>query len=123
MMYGTIAGMYESAKHQSAREAAQFELEEEAHLKSNNWIPLLEESHLSTPVDKYSDNKFFPFLALDCETVINPRPVDNEEYIEIVHNVTFIQLNKLLYTGQINVHSSYGILLALRKLQELKIIP
>lgn len=142
--------MYEKEKHRSPLESAKFELEEEAHLDTVNWIPLLEAdattsassahiidsacsnerskfdqnsggSNFSISVDKYSDNMLYPYLAVDCKTVLNPRPLDMDEYIEIVPNVTYKQLMKLLSTGQLCVFSSYITLMSLRKLEELNI--
>lgn len=57
MMYGTVAGMFEIDKHEDPLQCAQYELEEEAHLETKNWIPLLRTSHTSIPFDKYSDNR------------------------------------------------------------------
>lgn len=120
-MYGAVAGMYEEHKHSSPLEAAKFELEEEAHLKANTWIPLLADDATSTPLDKYSNNLFYPFLAMDCEIVDNPKPLDDEEFIMIEHNVTHSSLMNLISHGGINLVSTYTILLGLRKLKELGI--
>ena len=120
-MFGTVAGMYESKKHSSALEAAQFELEEEANLKTSRWIPLLDDSDITVPFDKYSDNRFFPYLALDCETVLNPKPQDEEEFIVVVKGVSYKKLMELISKGEINVLSSYTILMGLNKLREMNI--
>ena len=121
-MYGTVAGMYEKKKHSSPLEAAQFELEEEAHLRTSEWYQLLSgDDDTSTPLDKYSTNKFHAYLALNCEEVSNPKPLDDEEYIIIERNVSYRRLMQLVTSGQINVVSSYAILLAIRKLRELGI--
>jgi hypothetical protein len=123
LQYGTMNGMYEAKKHDSPLQCAKFELEEEAHLRSENWIPLLGDPSMSVSLDKYNDNTFYPFLALDCENVPNPRAADNEEYILIEKNISYDKLISLLYSGKINIASSYGILLALRKLKEMNLIP
>ena len=121
-MYGTVAGMYEKKKHSSPLEAAQFELEEEAHLRTSEWYPLLSgDDDTSAPLDKYSTNKFHAYLALNCEEVSHPKPLDEEEYIIIERNVSYRRLMQLVTSGQINVVSSYAILLAIRKLRELGI--
>lgn len=119
-MYGTVAGMYELKKHSSPLSAAQFELEEEAQMSSRQWYPLLGQN-VTVPLDKYSDNRFFPFLALDCELVSDPKPQDEEEYILVERQVSYKRLMTLVNSGQINVASSYTILLGIRKLQELGI--
>jgi len=120
-MYGTVAGMYEFHKHKSALEAAVFELEEEAQLKTEKWIPLLDEMDTSMPFDKYSTNRFFPFMALDCDFVQNSRAMDPEELITIHHGVTYKQLLDIISKGDMNVVSTYTILLGVRKLNEMGI--
>lgn len=121
IMYGVVAGMFES-KHKSALEAAMFELEEEAKLSSTQWIPLLASSETTSPCDKYSDNAFYPFLALDCESVSDPRPMDDDEYIDVEHGVTRQRLLDLIRNGELNVNSSYTVLLALTKLEEMGLV-
>lgn len=120
-LYGTVAGMYESSKHSSPLEASQHELEEEAHLQTEQWIPLLDTVDTSMSFDKYSTNRFFPYLALDCTAVTNPRPMDDEELITVQHNVPYKRMMELVTAGQMNVVSSYAILLGVRKLREMGI--
>ena len=71
------------------------------------------------PFDKYSDNIFHPYLALDPTVVESPRPRDDEEFIVIERNVSYKRLMQLLLAGNINVASSYGILLGIQKLREM----
>lgn len=120
MQFGAIAGMYERLKHKSALECAQMELEEEAHLRSENWIPLIEEGK-SMSFEKYSDNHFYPYLVLDPIHVPNPKPLDAEEYIIIEKEVPVKRIMELITSCQMNVVSSYCVLLALKKLDELGI--
>ena len=139
--YGIIGGMFESKKHSTSLECAQFELEEEAQLKSDNWIPLLSSSDTSAtassssisttssttssslsmngPVsfDKYSDNVLYPYIALNCKHVDTPRAPDEDEYIVIEKNVTYKRLWEIISTGQMNIFSSYVTMSALRKLE------
>eukprot|EP01031_Cornospumella_fuschlensis_P039746 gene39746-48390_t len=119
-MLGTVAGMCENGKHSSILQAAQHELEEEAQLRTDNWYPLLNEGAIM-PFDKYSNNKFIPFLALDCEPVKSAKPLDDEEYITIHRNVTYTEMMDLMASGQINVVSTYTIMLGLQKLKHLGI--
>ena len=122
IMYGTVAGIYERGKkHLSALDAAMAELEEEAHLRAapHNWIPLLADADSSCPFEKYSDNRLHAFLALDCDVVPDPKPLDAEECIEITPGVTYRQLRALLASGKMNVPSSYTTLMALDKLKEM----
>lgn len=118
---GTVAGMYEIDKHSSPLEAAMFELEEEAKLISDKWYPLLDTTDTSMPFDKYSTNRFYPFLAVDCKHIANGKDLDDQEFIIIERNITYPKLMSLLHSGQINVVSTYAILLGLRKLHDLGI--
>jgi NUDIX domain len=119
MMHGVVAGCFESHKHSSPLECAAAELEEEAHLKTSTLIPLLQDGETTVPFEKYSDNRFYPYLALDCEPVANPKPLDDEEYIIIHKNVSYKRLMEMIAAGQFNVISSYTILMAIRKLTEM----
>lgn len=118
-MYGTVAGMYEPAKHATPLEAAMFELEEEAQLRSDTWIPLLDGMDVLVPFDKYSTNQFYPFLAVDCIRVEDPRPMDDEEFIAVEHLVPHSRLQRLITAGELNVLSSYTIFSAISKLRQL----
>lgn len=118
---GTVAGMYEPDKHKSVLEAAQHELEEEAQLRTDKWYPLLRDEDVHMPFDKYSNNKFIPFLALDCKPVVDAKAMDAEEYIQVLHDVPLAELMEYVQTGQMNVVSTYAIMLGLQKLRELGI--
>jgi hypothetical protein len=122
-LYGTVAGMYEFHKHTSPLQSAQYELEEEAQLQTDKWYSLIDESNakIGMPFDKYSNNHFFPYLALDCIPVSNPKAMDDEEYIIVERDVTYERLMNLMKSGQMNVVSTFTILLGLRKLTELGI--
>lgn len=122
-MYGTVAGMYESSKHSSPLHASQLELEEEAQLRTDQWIPLLDSADTSMSFDKYSTNRFFPYLALDCTAVpaSTARPMDADELITVEHDVPYSRVAQLLSAGQMNVVSTYAILLGVRKLREMGI--
>lgn len=118
---GTVAGMYEVNKHTSPLESAMFELEEEAKLVSDRWYSLLDTADTSMPFDKYSTNRFYPYLAIDCKHIENGKELDENEYIIIERNVTYPKLMELLHSGNMNVVSTYAILLGLRKLHDLGI--
>lgn len=122
-LYGTVAGMYEFHKHTSPLQSAQYELEEEAQLETKYWYSLVDESQakIGMSFDKYSNNHFFPYLALDCTPVMNPKAMDDDEYIMVEKNVTHDRLMNLMKTGQMNVVSTFTILLGLQKLAELGI--
>ena len=121
VQYGTVAGMLElGSKHSTPLACAQMELEEEAHLRADKWVPLLAEG-VAQPFEKYSDNHFYPFLALDPVLVENPLPQDSEEFIWIVRDVSYSRMMELIYTGKINLVSTACILMAFKKLDELGI--
>jgi hypothetical protein len=119
LLYGVVAGVFEPAKHSSSLQCAQAEVEEEAQRVSGTWIPLLEGVNATIPLEKYSDNVFTPYLVLDTEITATPKPPDAEELIEIIENVTFDELMKIILAGEMNIVSSFSVVLALQKLEQL----
>lgn len=121
MMYGSVAGMFEAHKHETVLDCAKAELEEEAQLSSDTWIPLLGDSKSCIPFEKYSDNQLFPFLVLDCKPILNPKPADDEEYIIVHKNVSYSRLLDMISSGQLNIISSFTVMLGIKKLIEMGI--
>jgi len=121
LMYGVVAGGFEAHKHDSVLKCAAYELEEEAHLSSNTMIPLLSSADGSVPFEKYSDQMLFPFLALDCSPVANPKPIDDEEFIVIHKGITYPEIMGMIARGEMNTLSTYTCLLAFNKLREMGI--
>ncbi|CAM9466638.1 unnamed protein product [Chrysoparadoxa australica] len=121
MGLGIVAGMYEPTKHQSPLEAAQFELEEEAHLEGGEWSPLLCRNS-TVGMDKYSTNRCHAFLVVDPTPSLSPRPLDPEEFIEIVKNVPLDLVFELMSSGQLTIISSYTVLMAIEKLRALGLV-
>eukprot|EP01041_Mallomonas_annulata_P010313 gene10313-21516_t len=121
ILYGSVGGVFEEKKHRTPLECAMFELEEEAQLRSDTWIPLLEGDSNGIPFDKYSDNILHPFLVLDCEIVTNPRPMDLEEWIVVERNVPYSKLMELLLSGKMTLPTTFAALLSLRRLEEMGI--
>jgi hypothetical protein len=131
IMYGLAAGLVE-AKHHHDDDinidhdlpvsydpeliAARYELEEECHLKDGRWIPFC---NVPTAMDKYSTTVIHGYLVLDPIKEHNPRPLDDEEDIEIVSGITIPQVLQLIENGEINLVSGWGCLLAIQKLREL----
>lgn len=126
--YGAVAGGVEPTKHKSPLEAAQFELEEEARLVGGTWVPLLESPQgtglASLGHDKYSTERFFPWLVLDAQRVEeeSARPRDDEECIGVVDGLTAIELRRLLRSGSMNCPSSTAVFLALDRLDEMGLL-
>jgi len=119
--YGVIAGGYEPHKHDSPMTAARFELEEEAQLEGGRWVPLLNTAG-SLAHDKYSTERFFPWLVIDAKPCESPRECDTEESIRVEHGFTASTLRELIRQGAMNCPSSFAVLLALERLQEMDLL-
>lgn len=74
---------------------------------------------VSVPMDKYVITEITPYLVIDAEHVPNPRPLDDEEDIEIVRGVTAEEILRMIREGDFNLVGGWGALLALEKLREL----
>ena len=117
MLYGIAAGLVETDKHGADVEtAARHELEEEAHLTGGTWIPL---SKRPSAMEKYSLTNADAYLVLDPVQKENPKPLDDEEDIEIVEGVTIPEIMDRIINGEMNLVSGWGCLLAIEKLREL----
>ena len=117
MLYGLAAGLVEDDKHGADIEtAARHELEEEAHLTGGTWIPL---SNRTSAMEKYSLTGADAYLVLDPIPKENPKPLDDEEDIEIVEGVTIPEIMDRIKNGEMNLVSGWGCLLAIEKLREL----
>jgi hypothetical protein len=136
ILVGLAAGMMEPSKHGMEADtpaplrAAQCELEEECHLTGGTWIPLSRSSNsgdgaavtaapASTSMDKYTATRVTPFLVLDAHHTNTPRPLDEEEDIEIIRGVTIPEILNLIATGKMTITAGWGCLLAIEKLREL----
>lgn len=110
-----VAGMFEPSKHTTLEEAARAELSEEARLRDGTLIPLT----TGVAADKYSLNKYFYFLALDCVQDSNPMARDEEEWIHILPGFPLPDIPSLVTRGFLNVPNSLCALLALDKLRQM----
>ena len=125
VLYGLAAGIVEidPQKHDSDfNVAARHELEEECHLSGGTWHRLVNED-VSVPMDKYAATEIVAYLVLDPEAVENPRPLDDEEDIEIVKNVTVQDIWAMIERGDMNLVGGWASMLALKKLRSLGEIP
>lgn len=117
VLWGLAAGLVEAKHDQFDPEvAARHELEEECHLKNGRWISLC---HEPSAMDKYSTTVVHCYLVLDPEPEDNPRPLDDEEDIEIVSGVTIPEILQWIQNGEMNLVGGWGCLLAIQKLREL----
>ena len=71
------------------------------------------------PMDKYVVTEITPYLVIDAEHVHNPRPLDDEEDIEIIRCVTANEILQMIREGDFNLVGGWGALLALQKLRDL----
>ena len=115
---GLAAGIVEDHKHMSEEEAARHELEEECHLAGGTWYRLTDDD-VSVPMDKYVVTEITPFLVVDPHHVPDPRPLDDEEDIEIVPGVSAEEIMQMIKMGDMNLVGGWASLLALDKLREL----
>lgn len=70
-------------------------------------------------MDKYVVTEITPYLVIDAEHVHNPRPLDDEEDIEIIRYVTADEIIQMIREGDFNLVGGWGALLALQKLRDL----
>lgn len=116
ILWGLAAGLIEDKHGHNTELAARHELEEECHLKGGTWIPLLTQP---AAMDKYALTTIQVYLVIDPEPETNPKPLDEEEDIEIVSGVTIPEIMKYIGNGETNLVGGYGSLLAIEKLREL----
>mmetsp|Transcript_36131 Transcript_36131/g.66665 ORF Transcript_36131/g.66665 Transcript_36131/m.66665 type:complete len:127 (-) Transcript_36131:70-450(-) len=102
--------------------AARHELEEECHLSGGTWHRLTEEG-CTVAMDKYNASMITAYLVLDANHVDDPRPLDEEEDIEIVRGVPAEDILDMVRRGEFNIVGSFGALLAIEKLRELGEFP
>lgn len=121
VLCGPAAGLIEE-KHNGGdpRLAAECELEEEIHLAGGTWHNLTD---APLAMDKYATTLVHAYLVIDPEPVANPRPLDDEEEIEILTNVSVDEIRAMIRRGEMNIVGSWAALLGLEKLRELGEIP
>lgn len=119
VLWGVAAGLVEDKHGHDVALAAQHELEEECHLTGGEWIPL---SNASTAMDKYALTQIHAYLVLDPKPATNPKPLDEEEDIEIVSGVTIPEIMEYIANGEMNLVGGWGCMLAISKLRELNLV-
>ena len=70
-------------------------------------------------MDKYVQTKITAYLVIDAIRVDDPRPLDEEEEIEIVRGVTIDEIMRMVRGGDMNLVGAWASLLALQKLRDL----
>ncbi|CAB1099379.1 unnamed protein product [Ectocarpus sp. CCAP 1310/34] len=120
--HGVVAGMYEKNKHDSPLQAAKYELEEEAHLLGGTWHTLCEDDETTVNADKYSSNEFYCWLVVDPYVTPTPKPMDDEEFIEIRRGVSMQECMRMVGRGELSIVSSFVVLMGARKLRQLGLL-
>lgn len=116
IMWGIAAGLVEDKHGADVSKAARDELEEEAQLTGGEWIPL---SVKPSAMDKYALMTIDAYLVLDPTPAENPKSMDDEEDIEVVRGVSVPDIMRWIATGEMNMVSAWGCMLAIEKLREL----
>lgn len=116
ILWGMAAGLVEDKHNDDVATAARDELEEEAHLTGGRWILL---SRLPSAMDKYAFTHIHAYLVLDPDKAVNPKPLDDEEEIEVVNGITIPEIMEWIENGEMNLVSGWGCMLAIHKLREL----
>jgi len=121
ILCGPAAGIIETdpKKHDSDPDvAARHELEEECHLSGGAWYRLVRED-VFVPMDKYVVTGIVPYLVIDPVGVKNPRPLDAEEDIEILEDISVPRILDMIYDGKMNLVGGWACMLAIEKLRGL----
>lgn len=70
-------------------------------------------------MDKYVITEITPYLVLNPQHVVTPRPLDDEEDIEIIRGVSAEEIVQMIQEGDMTLVGGWGALLAMEKLREL----
>ena len=118
LLYGLAAGLIDQQEYQESdpRVAAEYELNEECHLEGGTWHLL---TNKAVAMDKYVDFRVHAYLVIDPTQVEYPRPLDDEEIIEIIPRVSADEIKRMVREGEMNMVGSWASLLALEKLRDL----
>lgn len=96
-------------------EAAKRELEEETHYHADKWEELI----TMYPTPAYLDEKFTLYIAEDLSIIENPRPLDEDEFVEVLE-CTYEEALALQVSGEIcDAKTLYALLYWQLRLKEL----
>lgn len=98
------------------------QLEEEAHLLGGTWHTLCEDDETTINADKYSSNEFYCWLVVDPYVTPTPKPMDDEEFIEIKRGVSMQECMRMVERGELSIVSSFIVLMGARKLRQLRLL-
>ncbi|KAI8976127.1 hypothetical protein BDB01DRAFT_367634 [Pilobolus umbonatus] len=121
--YTCVAGSYDRRKHSSVQEAAEHELSEEARLKGGHWISLLPPNQPQGISElKWGRNRFVPYLCLNPTIDNHPKLRDEEEYMEIEHNIRLSDLKDFIMQGEVMLPSVQTAWMAMHYLENHQLI-
>lgn len=110
----------ELGKHGSSLAGAAAELEEEARMKCEAWVDLL--NGRTVPQDKYQRERVWFYLCLEVVKVVGGRERDREEDMDVVEGVTPRQVGELVREGVMQSNQVAAALLALDSLRAMGLI-
>lgn len=105
----------ELGKHSSSLEGAAAELEEEARIRCEAWVDLLDGR--TVPQDKYQRESVWFYLCTEAVKVVGGRERDREEDMDVVEGVTARQVGELVREGVMQSNQVAAALLALDTLR------
>jgi hypothetical protein len=116
--YSLPTGGFNPKKHTSLSNAASDELAEEARLEGSliDMLDQIDPSHPGFVEGKWCSNRFRPYLAVDPKPMLNPPKRDKEEFSIETNRVTFPELKRLMYSGEMMVPSIVTANMAIERL-------
>ena len=118
MGYSLPTGGFNPKKHASLGNAASDELAEEARLEGRliDMLDAIDLEHPGFVEGKWCSNRFRPYLAVDPRPMAHPPKRDAEEFSIETSRVTFPELKRLMYSGEMMVPSIVTANMAIERL-------
>lgn len=110
----------ELGKHGSSLAGAAAELEEEARMKCEGWVDLL--NGKTVPQDKYQRERVWFYLCTEAFRVSGGRDRDQEEDMDVVEGITAPQVSQLVREGVMQSNQVAAALLGLESLREMGLL-
>ena len=118
MGYSLPTGGFNPKKRASLGNAASDELAEEARLEGRliDMLDAIDLEHPGFVEGKWCSNRFRPYLAVDPRPMAHPPKRDAEEFSIETSRVTFPELKRLMYSGEMMVPSIVTANMAIERL-------